>query len=132
MQYKTLLKVAEIKEGAGGKSVNLPHELFRTFLIAALRAKGEFDETFYLAANPDVRSAVRKKEIVSGSEHYYNTGYFEGKMPKKFVVDEAFYLEANPDVAKAIKLRKIKSCQLHFDTNGFSEGRVPFAGFSLF
>lgn len=134
MQYRTLLKLAELTDNGTsfGKAVALPHELFRTLLIAALKAKGDFDETFYLAANPDVRDAVRKKELSSAADHYFNTGYFEGKMPKKFVVDEKFYLEQNPDVAKAIKQRKVKSCQLHFDAHGFREGRAPYAGFSLF
>lgn len=133
MQYKNLLKVAHLDDAAGkADTVTVPRDLFRAFLVAALRAKGEFDEDFYTAANPDVRDALKKKEIASAADHYYNTGYFEGRMPKRFVVDEQFYLEENPDVARAVKLRRIKSCQLHFDTNGFFEGRAPFAGFSLF
>ena len=133
MQYKTLLKVATLNESpAESATATIPLELFRNLLMVALKAKGEFDEAYYLAANPDIRAAIRKKEMVSGAEHYYKSGYFEGRMPKKFVVDEEYYVRANPDVAKAITQRKIKNAQLHFDTNGFKEGRAPYEGFSLF
>jgi hypothetical protein len=133
MQYQNLLKLVQVSEGKNGsKTVTIPFEMFHHLVESALRAKGEFDEGFYLAANPDIRAAVKKKDIASAAEHYYHSGYFEGRMPKRFEVDEEFYLEQNPDVAKAIKARRIKSCQLHFDTNGFREGRAPYKGFSLF
>ena len=133
MLYKTLLKVAQVNEGENGaKTVTIPFEMFHHVIEAALRAKGIFDEGYYLAANPDIRDAVKKKSIASAADHYYHSGYFEGRMPKRFEVDEEFYLEQNPDVAKAIKTRRIKSCQLHFDTNGFREGRAPYKGFTLF
>ncbi len=133
MLYQNLLKVVQVNEGKNGaKTVTVPFEMFHSLVETALRAKGEFDEGFYLAANPDIRNAVKKNEIASAADHYYRSGYFEGRMPKRFEVDEEFYLEQNPDVAKGIKMRRIKSCQLHFDTNGFKEGRAPYEGFRLF
>jgi hypothetical protein len=132
MQYNTLLKTVTINDADGANpTVTMSIDLFRQLLITAVKAKGEFDEAFYLAANPDLRTAIQKKVVGSAAEHYYNTGYFEGKIPKRFVVDESYYLDQNPDVAKAISQRKVKNCQLHFETNGFREGRAPYAGFSL-
>lgn len=133
MQYTTLLKTITVNDaGSENSTVTISAELFRHLLINALKVRGEFDESFYLAANPDLRTAIQKKVVGSAADHYYNTGYFEGKMPKRFVVDESFYLDRNPDVAKAISQRKVKNCQLHFETNGFREGRAPFEGFALF
>jgi hypothetical protein len=133
MQYKNLLKIAKVNGAEGAdQTVTIPRDLFRTLLITALRAKGVFDDDYYLAANPDVRDALRKKEIASAADHYYSTGYFEGRMPKRFLVDEDYYVAENPDVARAIKLKRVKNGQVHFDTNGFEEGRAPYEGFSLF
>jgi len=132
MQYSALQTLVKITGSNGNQTATIPADLFRSLLITALKAKGEFDEAYYLAANPDIRNAIKKGVVSSAAEHYYNTGYFEGKMPKRFVVDDAFYLDNNPDVAKAISQRKVKNCQLHFDTNGYQEGRTPYNGFSLF
>ena len=133
MQYKTLLKMLEVREEHdGSKAVTIPFAMFHKLVETALRSKAEFDEGFYLAANPDVRNAVRTNKIASAGDHYYKAGFFEGRMPKRFEVDEEFYLDKNPDVVKAIKMRKVKTCQFHFETNGFREGRAPYDGFSLF
>ena len=135
MQYKTLLKMNVVKvneQEDGSKTVTMPFSLFHKLLEGALRSKGEFDEGFYLAANPDVRDAVRTNKLGSATDHYYRAGFFEGRQPKRFRVDEEFYLDKNPDVVDAIKQRKVKTCQFHFETNGFREGRAPYEGFSLF
>jgi hypothetical protein len=133
MQYQLLMKVARI-EGTlpAGQKATIPMDLFRHLLIKALRAKGEFDPQFYLATNADVREAIRQRRIESAEVHYYTTGYFEHRMPKKFLVDEHYYLTENPDVADAMKKGKIRSAQEHFDHAGFLEGRAPFKDFSLF
>jgi glycosyltransferase involved in cell wall biosynthesis len=40
----------------------------------------EFDETYYLDHNPDVREAVASGEYVSGYGHYVDRGFGEGRM----------------------------------------------------
>lgn len=132
MQVSALQSLVKAQGSGGSQTVSVPADLFRTLLISALRAKGEFDEAYYLAANPDIRAAIRNGTVASGAEHYFNSGYFEGKMPRRIEVDEAFYLDRNPDVAKAIAQKKVKNCQAHFESNGYREGRAPHEGFSLF
>jgi hypothetical protein len=100
--------------------------------VAALRQKGEFDEGYYLANNQDVKEAIGSSFIGDAAEHYYTTGYFEGRSPKRILVDERFYIQENPDVAAAIKKGLVGSAQEHFEGTGFREGRLPFKGFSLF
>ena len=116
----------------GSPTVAVPASLFRELIITALRAKGAFDEQFYLAANPDVRRAVDRKEIASGAEHYYSTGYFEVRLPMKILVDEKYYLKSNPDIEEAVRQGVVKNIQEHFETAGFQEGRLPHPDFSLF
>jgi hypothetical protein len=133
MQYKTLMQL--VKESVsleGGRLVTIPQDLFRTLLIAAIRNKAVFDDKFYSAINSDIKEAIRTTQISSAEDHYYNSGYFEGRLPKKFLVDEKYYLEKNPDVSAAIRSGVIKSAQEHFEYAGFREGRAPYKDFSLF
>jgi len=116
----------------GTKTVTIPGSLFRQLLVTSLRATNFFDERYYLQANPDVQESLRKREIQSAAEHYYETGYFEGRMPKEILVDERFYLEQNSDVAEAIRRGIVDNAQKHFDAAGFREGRLPHKDFSLF
>src|SRR5437764_13863600 len=133
MQYARLRAIVKqhVDEN-GNELVSMPVDLFRHLLATALEAKKGFDEKFYVAANPDVKQAVEKGIIESGAAHYYSTGYFEDKLPRKLMVDEKFYLSAHPDIADAVKKGKIESAQQHFEQNGFREGRLPYPGFSLF
>jgi hypothetical protein len=133
MQHSTLVRLLKESENSNdSEKVVVPAELFRKLLIGALRAKNVFDEHFYLAINSDLVDALRKKKIESVDEHYYNTGYFENRLPRKLIVDEKYYLEQNPDVAEAIRKGIIKSAQEHFEYAGFREGRAPHKDFSLF
>jgi hypothetical protein len=132
MQYRQLKQlVVEGTDRDGSKTVTIPADLFRQLLGSALQAKSALDQQFYLATNSDIRAAVEQGRIHGASEHYYSTGYFEDRLPKKLLVDERYYLEQNPDVAEAIREGIIKSAQEHFDYAGFKEGRSPFSDFSL-
>lgn len=91
-----------------------------------------FDEKYYLTTNDDIAEAVETNQVRSASEHYYATGYYEGRMPKRILVDERYYLENNPDVAEAMRQGVVESAQQHFEVAGFREGRLPHKGFSLF
>lgn len=133
MQNNMLAKVLEeAKKKTSDDTLMVPVDLFRRLLIGALRDKNVFDEHFYLATNSDIIEAVRKKKIESAADHYYNSGYFENRLPKKLIVDEKYYLEQNPDVVQAIQKGIIKSAQEHFEYAGFREGRLPYKDFSLF
>jgi len=133
MQYSQLRAViTESTNTDGVKTITVPAELFRHLLVTALKSKGFFDEAYYLAMYPDISKAVREKQISGGAYHYFESGYFEGRLPRKMVVDEKFYLENNPDVRDAITKGKVKNAQEHFDCAGFREGRQPNAGFSMF
>jgi hypothetical protein len=133
MQYarlKVLIKQELDREG--NEVVTMPAELFRQLLARAFEASNVVDEKFYLSANPDVQSAVKKGTIESGAVHYYQTGYFEDKLPSKVLVDQKFYLSAHQDIAAAFRAGKIKDVQQHFERQGYHEGRLPFAEFTLF
>lgn len=112
--------------------VEIDKDLFFQFIRSALRAKGEFDEKYYLSLYTDVEKGIRSGKIESALDHWIEAGYFEGRRPKRFIVDEDFYLKTNKDVAAALKKGIVVSAQQHFESNGLEEGRLPFKDFSLF
>ena len=133
MQYSALSRVlVEEKSSEGGDAVVIPRQLFTYLISSALRRKNEFDEHFYINTNGDIREALESGAIASAADHYFATGYFEGRAPKFLMVDERFYLKNNPDVAEAIKKGLVRTAQEHFEYAGFREGRIPYEGFSLF
>ncbi|MGD1862222.1 MAG: hypothetical protein ACFB0E_19920 [Leptolyngbyaceae cyanobacterium] len=83
-----------------------------------------FDETFYLAANPDVAQAVAAGGLASGFDHFRQFGLQEGRNPS-MLFDEAFYLSQNPDVAAAVAANGISSGLSHYVSFGAAEGRDP-------
>ncbi len=133
MLYRTLKSVTtETVSPDGSSSVTVPGHIFRTLLIGALKHKAVFDENYYLSKNSDVREAIKNGAIPGAAEHYYLSGYFEGRPPVELIINEKFYLDNNPDVFIAIRTGKVKSAQEHFEYSGFFEGRSPYSGFSLF
>ena len=133
MQYNLVRTMIAANERTPEKgSVQIPGSLFRMLLIGALKNANYFDEVFYTATYSDIRPAIQKRLIENAAEHYFNTGYFEGRLPRKVLVDEKFYLEHNPDVAEAVRKGQIPSAQDHFENTGFKEGRSPHVNFSLF
>lgn len=96
--------------------------------IGGLELADLFDETFYLANNPDVQAAVSSGEIASGFQHFINNGRFEGRSPSS-LFNEQFYLETNPDVRDAVDAGLISSGFEHFAQNGHLERRDPSALF---
>ncbi|MCC7205273.1 MAG: choice-of-anchor D domain-containing protein [Phycisphaeraceae bacterium] len=85
-----------------------------------------FDETWYLAMNPDVAADVGPGKVWSTAfEHYLTIGQQEGRSPSPYF-DEAFYLERNPDVAADTGEGKIwASGYAHYLAFGQHEGRNP-------
>ena len=83
-----------------------------------------FNETVYLAANPDVAAAIEAGTLKSGAEHFLKYGFTEGReadVTKGY--EEAAYLAANPDVAAAVKAGTFKSGYDHLVQFGITEGR---------
>ena len=73
-----------------------------------------FDPGYYLATNPDVRSAG-----LDPLAHFLMTGWREGRNPSRSF-DVGYYQRANPDVAAA-GLNPL----VHYGWSGATEGRLP-------
>ncbi|WP_298332743.1 matrixin family metalloprotease [Asticcacaulis sp.] len=89
---------------------------------------GGFDESFYLAKNPDVAAAVAAKALASGFDHYIKFGQAEGRFAvdarSDLYFDESFYLAANPDVASAVAAGSYWTGWVHYQAFGKVEGRT--------
>ena len=132
MYFRNLEKLMKVDRQRDPHYVSIPRDVFRSLLAGAIKSKNIFDEKFYLEMYPDIAAAVRSRKIKSGLDHYLDTGYFENRFPRNFIVDERYYLTENPDVADAVKKGRVKSAQDHFNHTGFTEGRVPYKDFSIF
>ncbi|WP_238178691.1 Ig-like domain-containing protein [Methylobacterium oxalidis] len=86
---------------------------------------GDFDPTFYLAANPDVAAATPAGRAADSwaLQHYLTYGAKEGRDPNAFF-DTSYYLEQNPDVAASGM-----NPMLHYQEFGWREGRDPSPAF---
>ena len=90
-----------------------------------------FDETHYLAANPDVAAAIWDGAISSAWRHFVNNGRAEGRIQaipdderataENF--DATAYVRRNPDVAFAIAQGRFASAREHFAMVGMRERR---------
>ena len=133
MQYAQFVsKFKTCRNFGEDELVTVSKNLLLRLLKSALRHKADFDPDYYLDNYADIRNAVSEGSIVDPAEHYYATGYFENRRPRRLTIDERFYLKAYPDVADAMRSGSIASPQAHFDTVGFHEGKMPYADFSLF
>lgn len=124
--YDSLLSALAISKVDLEKSdtVTIPVKLFK-LLVKAVVANSDFDENSYFAENPDVRRAVRSKQIGSGFEHFIQFGYFEGRRGGRADVDEQWYTNKYPDIALGVKDGKIDRASSHFYAAGAAEGRSP-------
>ncbi|MGF1494937.1 MAG: alkaline phosphatase D family protein [Microcoleaceae cyanobacterium] len=89
-----------------------------------LGAEDLFNETFYLANNPDVRVAVESGAISSGFAHFLESGQFQVRQPSA-LYNEAEYLAENPDVVQFIAQGFVVSGFQHFVEVGQFELRDP-------
>ncbi|MBN8977045.1 MAG: M10 family metallopeptidase [Rhizobiales bacterium] len=78
----------------------------------------DFDQTFYLSQNPDVRQAG-----VDPFPHYNQYGWHEGRDPNS-LFSTNLYLATNPDV-KAASVNPLD----HYHESGWKEGRDPGPNF---
>ncbi len=89
----------------------------------ATRLSTCFDESFYIANNADVASAVAQGAFRSGRHHFDAAGKREGRAGCACEFDEAYYLGANADVAAAVVSGAFASGRHHFARTGAAEGR---------
>ena len=124
--YDQLIRAAKKTAAAGQESdrITLPLNLFK-FLLQAALASADFNEEYYLAANPDVRKRLDNTRELSANQHYVGYGYFEGRRGGMPQVDEQWYLQTYPDVASAVKSGQVASASEHFEVVGAAEGRAP-------
>ena len=82
------------------------------------------DEEWYCQQYPDVKTAIAEKKIASATDHYRQTGYWEGRLPFRAEVDDQWYLKQYPDVLKAIERGQVKDARSHYLGSGYKEGRL--------
>ncbi|HIK08985.1 MAG TPA: PPC domain-containing protein [Oscillatoriaceae cyanobacterium M33_DOE_052] len=87
-----------------------------------------FDNSFYLANNPDVANGVARGDFSSGLQHFELFGQFERRDPSAFF-DASFYQAQYPDIADAVSQGLVVSEFQHFLSAGQLEGRDPVAEF---
>lgn len=87
-----------------------------------------FDESFYLATNPDVENAVDEGDFSSGLQHFQQFGLAEGRVSVSPLYNEDLYLQANPDVANAVASGVFSSGLQHYIQLGEAEGRNGLFG----
>jgi len=111
---------------AGGqKSAPDMAQVTRTDLadLLELAFDGLVDERWYLKRYPDVAVAIRKGQVKSATQHYFQAGVYEGRVPYEIGIDSTAYLEKHRDVAQAVSQGTYRSGRDHFLTSGFAEGR---------
>ncbi|MDB9525842.1 integrin alpha [Oscillatoria sp. CS-180] len=91
--------------------------------LGGLKMADFFDETYYLAQNPDVARGVNQGLFTYGFEHFLKFGLAEGRNPSSFY-NEVFYLENNLDVKSAVKNGVLSSGLTHFVQIGHVENRI--------
>jgi hypothetical protein len=86
-----------------------------------------FDESYYLANNPDVQAAVNAGAFSSGRQHFEQYGLAEGRVSVSPYYNEQLYLQKYPDIAVAVSAGSLSSGLQHYIQFGEAEGRSPGA-----
>jgi len=81
-----------------------------------------FDESFYLAQNPDIAAGIANGAIASALDHFQVFGEVEGRDPSAFF-DTSYYLAQNPDAAASVASFEFTAIE-HFLEFGQFQGRV--------
>ncbi|HEY9860260.1 MAG TPA: hypothetical protein V6D16_12195 [Candidatus Obscuribacterales bacterium] len=84
-----------------------------------------FDESFYLAHNPDI-AAIARKALASGFAHFQRLKEREGLNPSHWF-SNSNYLNRYPELAQAIARGLNSSSLQHFLESGQFEGRSPIS-----
>ena len=116
----------------GLREGRLPAPAFAGFMVpdipsataqSAIPETPYFNESFYLAGNPDVAAAVAAGQFNSGYEHFIIFGRLEGRAPTA-AFNPTHYLALNPDVAAAVQSHIFASAWDHYIRNGRFENRA--------
>jgi len=97
-------------------------QLSQFFNTTDLNASSLFDESFYLAQNPDIAEAVASGAFGSGFEHFQLFGQAEDRDPS-LLFNNKLYLAQNPDVEQAVAAGAFQSGFEHFLLFGQHERR---------
>ncbi len=116
--YRSLLKHMRAIEFRDGENVSVDLGKLKQ-LISYIVDKEPFDEDWYVATYPDVKTALKKGTLESAKRHYVETGYFEGRLPGLGEFDATTYIQKNSDLAHMTSEEALK----HFIYTGYSEGR---------
>ena len=81
-----------------------------------------WDESYYLAENPDVEAEVKKGAFESGYKHFVEYGIGESRNPNRGF-NAQYYLDKNHDVAEAVRNGTIASAFEHWLLYGQQENR---------
>lgn len=110
---------AEVDPGRDSRIQNLDK---RADDVLGNKYEGQFVESFYLAANPDLAAAGLTGDALVA--HFQGGGFYEGRLVE---FNAAEYLQANPDVAAAGFTTS--TAITHYLAHGESEDRlVQFSG----
>ncbi len=86
-----------------------------------------YEDSYYLAENPDVAQAVAAGSFTGGFQHFVDFGQYEGRDPGP-LFDTQFYLELYPEVADIVGSSGTSPIQ-DFIEYGQFEGLDPFFDF---
>nr|WP_294543676.1 hypothetical protein [uncultured Rhodopila sp.] len=123
--FELIRRSVELSTVRGELHVSISYEDFIKLLKTVFRGV-DVDEPWYARTYEDIGAAIEQGVVRSARQHFFDDGYFEGRLPFPIVVDERWYLKQNPDVAESIRTGTVVSAQEHFDKDGYSEGRLPF------
>jgi hypothetical protein len=96
-------------------------------LAAALNAGAiQFDETYYLESNPDVKAAVAAGSLGSGRHHDITHGFNEYRQP--FALHSFWYADRYPMAALEVAQGDYADLHHHYVAIGKARGYRPVPG----
>ncbi len=107
-----------------GETVAVKVDLLRLLLELAASAL-PFNADWYVEANPDIKEAFTDGKITDLREHFFSTGFFEGRLGEPDEINEDWYLMQYADVRRALRSGRVESALQHYETVGKREWRSP-------
>ena len=106
-----------------GNHVKVDGAVLRELIRMALSST-KIDEDTYRQYD-DIAEAEKAGMIENVSEHYFFSGYFEGRFAASGDFDSEWYMKTYPDVRLTIESGEIESAKKHYLEIGWSEWRAP-------
>lgn len=110
-------------ELVAGKTIAIDGAVLRELIATALAAVN-VDEDDYCQYD-DIDAARKNGTIHSLSEHYRQSGYFEGRFAVPSNFDADWYLQTYPDVRLSIESGGGQPAKEHYHQMGAKEWRAP-------